>query len=62
MRDAVPIALDGLPRDALAELARYARLAAGAHAPNTERAIRADMRIFLAWARAQHLAALPAAP
>ena len=62
MRDAVPMVLDTLPRAAAAELARYARLASGAHAPNTERAIRADMRVFLDWARAQRLAALPASP
>jgi integrase len=62
MRDAVPMALDTLPRDAAVALARYARLASGAHAPNTERAIRADMRVFLAWCRTHQAAALPAAP
>jgi integrase len=62
MRDTGLIALDGLPSAAASQLATYVRLAAGAHAPNTERAIRADLRVFLAWCRDRHRAALPAAP
>jgi integrase len=62
MRDTDLIALDGLPSAAASQLATYVRLAAGAHAPNTERAIRADMRAFLAWCRVHGSASLPAAP
>ena len=43
-------------------LADYARQAAGALAPNTERAIRADTAIFATWCSAAGLPSLPAAP
>lgn len=62
MRDTSLVALSDLPREAATQLATYIRQAAGAHAPNTERAIRADMRVFLGWCRAHSLAALPAVP
>lgn len=62
MRDSGLIALDGLPSGPASQLAAYVRLAAGAHAPNTERALRADLRVFLAWCRARGEAALPARP
>lgn len=41
-------------------LADYAHAAAGAFSPNTERALRADTALFLAWCRESSMAALPA--
>lgn len=43
-------------------LAQHAHAARGAYAPNTERALRADVAIFTGWCVAAGLAALPAAP
>ncbi|MEI8397425.1 MAG: tyrosine-type recombinase/integrase [Rhodospirillaceae bacterium] len=49
--------------DAIAErLADYARQADGALSPNTERAIRADTAVFMAWCGERDLVALPASP
>ncbi len=45
-----------------ANLARYAKDAQGAFAPNTVRALRADTAVFTAWCHAAGVAALPAAP
>jgi len=43
-----------------ANLARYARDAQGAFAPNTVRALRADTAVFTAWCHTAGAAALPA--
>lgn len=43
-------------------LADYTRAAAGAFSPNTERALRADTALFLAWCRDSGADALPALP
>jgi integrase len=45
-----------------ANLARYAKDARGAFAPNTVRALRADNAVFTAWCHAAGVLALPAAP
>ena len=55
-------ATDGAQSQFLANLARYADVARGAFARNTERAIRADTAVFTAWCGARNLVALPAAP
>jgi len=47
---------------AQANLAQHAAQAAGAYAPNTERALRADVAIFSAWCADQGLEPLPASP
>lgn len=43
-------------------LEEHARAAAGAFAPNTERALRADSRVFSAWCAGQGRETLPATP
>jgi len=45
-----------------ANLARYAKDAQGAFAPNTVRALRADTAVFTAWCDTAGVPALPAAP
>lgn len=51
------------PDEAVAvALAQHAHAARGAFAPNTERALRADVAIFTGWCVVAGLAALPAAP
>ncbi len=45
-----------------ANLARYAKDAQGAFAPNTVRALRADTAVFTAWCHTAGVPALPAAP
>ena len=45
-----------------ARLEDHARTAAGAFAPNTERALRADSRVFSAWCAGQGRETLPAEP
>jgi hypothetical protein len=52
----------GAEATALANLSAYAAQARGAHAPNTERAIRADTAIFTAWCSDRELPSLPATP
>ena len=47
---------------ALANLARHAEQARGAYAPNTERALRADVASFTGWCAAAGLTSLPASP
>lgn len=43
-------------------LAQHAQAAKGAYAPNTERALRADVAVFTGWCVAAGLVSLPAAP
>jgi len=45
-----------------ANMARYAKDAQGAFAPNTVRALRADTAVFTAWCHSARVPALPAAP
>ncbi|RYB04336.1 tyrosine-type recombinase/integrase [Lichenibacterium ramalinae] len=50
------------PATIAARLEDHARAAAGAFAPNTERALRADSRVFSAWCAGQGRETLPAMP
>ncbi len=50
------------PEPNKSHLARYAKDAQGAFAPNTVRALRADTAIFTAWCDTAGVPALPAAP
>ena len=56
------LATASLPAAIAERLEEHARAAAGAFAPNTERALRADSRVFSAWCVGQGREALPAAP
>ena len=47
---------------ALANLVRHAEQARGAYAPNTERALRADVASFTGWCATARLTSLPASP
>ncbi len=52
-----------VPAGAIAvSLAQHAHAARGAFAPNTERALRADVAVFTGWCAASGLGALPATP
>ena len=62
-----PTALSPLPapapdETALANFARHAEQARGAYAPNTERALRADVASFTGWCATAGLTSLPASP
>ena len=60
-RAARPLALStALPADVLQRLADYARAAEGALAPNTVRALRADLTLWQAWCAARGFDSLPA--
>lgn len=50
------------PADVAEALARHAHAARGAYAPNTERALRADIAVFTGWCVAAGLASLSASP
>jgi integrase len=50
------------PSDLAHALAQHAHAARGAYAPNTERALRADVAVFTGWCVAAGLASLPASP
>ncbi len=57
-----PAAEDTADKMALAQLARHAEEARGAYAPNTERALRADVARFTGWCAQVGLTPLPTSP